>query len=158
MFSHLGEWCFAVLEQIVVSLGSGPWDQLFGGGNSPAIAVAALSAFVSGLIAILAIPRSRSDKSRGRHWGNLLYEDFPFSLLFWQSDIRTSIKKCCKWLLFYWFCSANSLCIFHYWLLMLQWKNLIYQLSFSPCCRERFELSIEKQWQHCCFLWWKMTV
>lgn len=51
----------------MVSLGSGPWDQLFGGGNSPAIAVAALSAFVSGLIAILAIPRSRSDKSRGRH-------------------------------------------------------------------------------------------
>ncbi|KAG5543738.1 hypothetical protein RHGRI_016481 [Rhododendron griersonianum] len=56
-----------VIPQIVVSLGSGPWDQLFGGGNSPAIAVAALSAFVSGLIAILAIPRSRSDKSRGRH-------------------------------------------------------------------------------------------
>jgi len=54
-----------VIPQIVVSLGSGPWDQLFGGGNSPAIAVAAVSAFVSGLVAILAIPRSRSHKARG---------------------------------------------------------------------------------------------
>lgn len=84
MCSHSGGWCFAVLEQIVVSLGSGPWDQLFGGGNSPAIAVAGFSAFISGLVAILAIPRSRSDKSRGRHWGNLLHENFPFSLLFWH--------------------------------------------------------------------------
>ncbi|XP_057469895.1 sucrose transport protein SUC4 [Actinidia eriantha] len=54
-----------VIPQIVVSIGSGPWDQLFGGGNSPALAVAAAAAFVSGLIAILAIPRSRTIKSRG---------------------------------------------------------------------------------------------
>ncbi|GLT60540.1 hypothetical protein SLA2020_333020 [Shorea laevis] len=46
-----------VIPQVVVSLGSGPWDQLFGGGNSPAFAVAAIAAFTSGLIAILAIPR-----------------------------------------------------------------------------------------------------
>ena len=43
---------------MVVSLGSGPWDQLFGGGNSPAFVVAAIAALISGLIAILAIPRS----------------------------------------------------------------------------------------------------
>ncbi|KAM7270920.1 hypothetical protein ACFE04_030134 [Oxalis oulophora] len=48
-----GKW-----HQIIVSVGSGPWDQLFGGGNSPAFVVAALSAFASGLLAILAIPRS----------------------------------------------------------------------------------------------------
>ncbi|KAL6995210.1 sugar transporter protein [Sarracenia purpurea var. burkii] len=54
-----------VIPQIVVSIGSGPWDQLFGGGNSPALAVAAVAAFVSGLIGILAIPRSRADKSGG---------------------------------------------------------------------------------------------
>ncbi|CAL5332597.1 sucrose transport protein SUC4 [Camellia sinensis] len=54
-----------VIPQIVVSLGSGPLDQLFGGSNSPALAVAAVAAFVGGLIAILAIPRSRPIKSRG---------------------------------------------------------------------------------------------
>lgn len=53
-----------VTPQVVVSLGSGPWDELFGGGNSPAFAVAAISAFASGLIAILAIPRTRVEKSR----------------------------------------------------------------------------------------------
>ncbi|XP_016166274.1 sucrose transport protein SUC4, partial [Arachis ipaensis] len=55
-----------VIPQIVVSLGSGPWDQLFGGGNAPAFAVAALAALVSGLIAILAIPRSGGQKPRTR--------------------------------------------------------------------------------------------
>ncbi|KAG6627772.1 hypothetical protein CIPAW_15G152500 [Carya illinoinensis] len=54
-----------VVPQVVVSLGSGPWDQLFGGGNSPAFAVAALAAFASGLTAILAIPRSGPQKPRG---------------------------------------------------------------------------------------------
>ncbi|MED6186549.1 sugar transporter protein [Stylosanthes scabra] len=55
-----------VVPQIVVSLGSGPWDQLFGGGNAPAFVVAALAALVSGLIAILAIPRSGGQKPRSR--------------------------------------------------------------------------------------------
>ncbi|XP_028777849.1 sucrose transport protein SUC4 [Neltuma alba] len=53
-----------VIPQIVVSLGSGPWDQLFGGGNAPAFAVAAIAALVSGLIAVLAIPRSGGQKPR----------------------------------------------------------------------------------------------
>lgn len=53
-----------VIPQVVVSIGSGPWDQLLGGGNSPAFAVAAISALASGLVAILAIPRSRVEKSR----------------------------------------------------------------------------------------------
>ncbi|XP_021284968.1 sucrose transport protein SUC4 [Herrania umbratica] len=53
-----------VIPQVVVSVGSGPWDQLFGGGNSPAFAVAAVAALTSGLIAILAIPRSSSQKPR----------------------------------------------------------------------------------------------
>lgn len=53
-----------VIPQVIVSLGSGPWDQLFGGGNSPSLAVAAVAAFASGLVAILAIPRSSADKSR----------------------------------------------------------------------------------------------
>ncbi|KAK4434271.1 Sucrose transport protein SUC4 [Sesamum alatum] len=53
-----------VIPQIIVSLGAGPWDQLFGGGNSPALLIAAISAFASGLIAILAIPRTRIGKSK----------------------------------------------------------------------------------------------
>ncbi|KAF3446529.1 hypothetical protein FNV43_RR11709 [Rhamnella rubrinervis] len=47
-----------VIPQVVVSVGSGPWDQLFGGGNSPAFAVAAVAALAGGVVAILAIPRT----------------------------------------------------------------------------------------------------
>ncbi|OVA06808.1 hypothetical protein BVC80_8723g12 [Macleaya cordata] len=53
-----------VIPQVIVSLGSGPWDQLFGGGNSPAFAVGAVAAFSSGLVAILALPRSYANKPR----------------------------------------------------------------------------------------------
>ncbi|KAJ7958864.1 Sucrose transporter [Quillaja saponaria] len=53
-----------VIPQVVVSLGSGPWDQLFGGGNSPAFAVGAAAGLASGLIALLAIPRSSAQKPR----------------------------------------------------------------------------------------------
>ena len=47
-----------------ISLGSGPWDQLFGGGNSPAFGVAAVAALASGLIAVLFIPRPGGQKPR----------------------------------------------------------------------------------------------
>ncbi|KAK8298071.1 hypothetical protein V6Z11_D05G229100 [Gossypium hirsutum] len=53
-----------VIPQVVVSMGSGPWDELFGGGNSPAFAVAGVASLTSGLIAILAIPRSSPQKIR----------------------------------------------------------------------------------------------
>lgn len=52
-----------VIPQMLVSLGSGPWDQLFGGGNAPAFAVAAVAALASGFIAVLAIPRSGAQKA-----------------------------------------------------------------------------------------------
>ncbi|KAI4321095.1 hypothetical protein MLD38_034516 [Melastoma candidum] len=55
-----------VVPQVLVSLGSGPWDQLFGGGNSPSIAVASIAALSGGLIAILAIPRSRTQIQKMR--------------------------------------------------------------------------------------------
>ncbi|KAL5782639.1 hypothetical protein ACOSP7_007668 [Xanthoceras sorbifolium] len=51
-------------RMVVVSLGAGPWDQLFCGGNLPAIAVGGLAAFAGGLLAILAIPRSSAQKPR----------------------------------------------------------------------------------------------
>ncbi|EYU34230.1 hypothetical protein ABFS82_03G027300 [Erythranthe guttata] len=56
-----------VIPQIIVSIGAGPWDELFGGGNSAALIIAAFAAFVGGIIAILAIPRTRVDKSRIHH-------------------------------------------------------------------------------------------
>ncbi|KAL8096309.1 hypothetical protein AgCh_037319 [Apium graveolens] len=46
-----------VIPRVFISVVSGPWDQLFGGGNSPAFAVAAVSAFASGLAALFAIPK-----------------------------------------------------------------------------------------------------
>ncbi|XP_065847988.1 sucrose transport protein SUC4 [Euphorbia lathyris] len=52
-----------VIPQVIVSLGSGPWDQLFGGGNSPALAVGAVAALVGGIIAILGIPRTSAQKA-----------------------------------------------------------------------------------------------
>ncbi|XP_029126720.1 sucrose transport protein SUC4 [Cajanus cajan] len=55
-----------VIPQMVVSLGSGPWDQLFGGGNTPAFGVAAVAALVSGFIAVLAIPQSGGQKPRSQ--------------------------------------------------------------------------------------------
>ncbi|KAJ0946404.1 putative MFS transporter superfamily [Helianthus annuus] len=50
---------FAVLSAplaIVVSLLSGPWDSLKGGGNMPAFAVGAVAAVVSGIIAFTMLP------------------------------------------------------------------------------------------------------
>ncbi|KAG9439880.1 hypothetical protein H6P81_020045 [Aristolochia fimbriata] len=56
-----------VIPQVIVSLGSGPWDQLFGGGNSPAFAVGAVAAFSSGLLAIFALPLHSAPKPRSRN-------------------------------------------------------------------------------------------
>ncbi|KAG4974957.1 hypothetical protein JHK87_031778 [Glycine soja] len=64
---------------IIVSLGSGPWDQLFGGGNSLTFVVAAISALISGLITVLAIPRSGAQKARSHRThseaANVLLDD-----------------------------------------------------------------------------------
>ncbi|GAQ80673.1 sucrose transporter [Klebsormidium nitens] len=49
-----------VLPQVVVSLGSGPWDALFGGGNEPAFVAGALFALAGAVVAILRLPRTRS--------------------------------------------------------------------------------------------------
>ncbi|KAK8692425.1 hypothetical protein V6N13_075884 [Hibiscus sabdariffa] len=53
-----------VIPQVLVSVGSAPWDQLFGGGNSPVSAVAGVASLMSGLMAILAIPRSTPQNTR----------------------------------------------------------------------------------------------
>ncbi|KAI3729152.1 hypothetical protein L6452_17802 [Arctium lappa] len=45
-----------VIPQMIVSLGAGPWDALFGGGNVPAFVLASLSALAAGIIATIKLP------------------------------------------------------------------------------------------------------
>lgn len=45
-----------VIPQMMVSVTSGPWDDLFGGGNIPAFVVAAVAAAISGVLALTMLP------------------------------------------------------------------------------------------------------
>lgn len=60
-----------VVPQMVVSLGAGPWDALFGGGNIPAFVLASLAALAAGIFAMLRLPNlsSNSYTSTGFHFG-----------------------------------------------------------------------------------------
>ncbi|KAF5198345.1 Sucrose transport protein suc3 [Thalictrum thalictroides] len=60
-----------VIPQMVVSLGAGPWDALFGGGNVPAFVLASIFALGGGVIAFLKLPNlsSNSFQSSGFHFG-----------------------------------------------------------------------------------------
>nr|AAX49396.1 sucrose transporter 2 [Eucommia ulmoides] len=60
-----------VVPQMIVSLGAGPWDALFGGGNIPAFVLASLSALAAGVIATLKLPdlANSSYSSTGFHFG-----------------------------------------------------------------------------------------
>ncbi|KAH7859856.1 hypothetical protein Vadar_006291 [Vaccinium darrowii] len=48
-----------VIPQLLVSLTSGPWDELFGGGNLPSFVVGAISAAISGVFALTLLPSPR---------------------------------------------------------------------------------------------------
>lgn len=50
-----------MLQQMIVSVLAGPFDSLFGGGNLPAFVVGAISAAVSGVLAILLLPKPSKD-------------------------------------------------------------------------------------------------
>ncbi|CAL4886114.1 unnamed protein product [Urochloa decumbens] len=57
-----------VVPQIVVSLGAGPWDALYGGGNIPAFALASIFSLAAGVLAILKLPKlSNSYQSAAFH-------------------------------------------------------------------------------------------
>nr|XP_043606454.1 sucrose transport protein SUC3 isoform X2 [Erigeron canadensis] len=59
-----------VIPQMIVSLGAGPWDALFGGGNVPAFVLASLSALAACIIATLRLTTSSSSyKPIGFHFG-----------------------------------------------------------------------------------------
>jgi len=56
-----------VTPQMLVSVGSGPWDELFGGGNMPAFLLGAGAALLGGIAAVLLLPRPPPDfKTRNR--------------------------------------------------------------------------------------------
>lgn len=42
--------------QMLVSVISGPWDDLFGGGNLPAFVLGAVAAAISGVLALTMLP------------------------------------------------------------------------------------------------------
>ncbi len=52
-----------VLPQIVVSLGAGSWDELFGGGNLPAFLLGAVAALCGAVAALVILPRPPPDPS-----------------------------------------------------------------------------------------------
>nr|XP_012574322.1 sucrose transport protein SUC3 isoform X2 [Cicer arietinum] len=60
-----------VAPQMIISLGSGPWDALFGGGNIPAFVLASVCALAGGIVATLKLPNLSSNtfKSSGFHFG-----------------------------------------------------------------------------------------
>ncbi|XP_065861445.1 sucrose transport protein SUC3 [Euphorbia lathyris] len=60
-----------VIPQMIISLGAGPWDALFGGGNVPAFVLASVSALAAGIIATSKLPdlSSSSFNSSGFHFG-----------------------------------------------------------------------------------------
>nr|GMD28726.1 sucrose transport protein SUC3 isoform X1 [Ipomoea batatas] len=59
-----------VMPQMIISLGAGPWDALFGGGNIPAFALASIFALGAGIIATLKLPSlsRNSYRSTGFHF------------------------------------------------------------------------------------------
>ncbi|KAH7683913.1 solute carrier family 45 member 1/2/4 protein [Dioscorea alata] len=51
-----------VIPQVIIALGAGPWDAIFGKGNTPAFAAAAAFAFVCAFIGFFMLPKlSKSD-------------------------------------------------------------------------------------------------
>nr|XP_023872082.1 sucrose transport protein SUC2-like [Quercus suber] len=50
-----------VIPQMLVSVTSGPWDSLFGGGNLPAFVVGAFAAAISGILALTMLPSPPPD-------------------------------------------------------------------------------------------------
>lgn len=51
-----------VVPQMIIAIGAGPWDELFGKGNIPAFAVASVFAFTAAVAGVMMLPKmSRSN-------------------------------------------------------------------------------------------------
>jgi solute carrier family 45 protein 1/2/4 len=46
-----------VIPQMIITLGAGPWDAWFGGGNEPAFVLAALFGFGAAVVAVWKLPK-----------------------------------------------------------------------------------------------------
>jgi solute carrier family 45, member 1/2/4 len=46
-----------VVPQMIIAVGSGPWDELFGKGNIPAFAAASVFAFTAAVAGIVMLPK-----------------------------------------------------------------------------------------------------
>jgi solute carrier family 45 protein 1/2/4 len=53
-----------VIPQMIVSVLSGPWDALFGGGNLPAFVVGAVAALASGILSLILLPSPPPDMTK----------------------------------------------------------------------------------------------
>jgi solute carrier family 45 protein 1/2/4 len=49
---------------MIVSVLSGPWDALFGGGNLPAFVVGAVAALASGILSVILLPSPPPDMTK----------------------------------------------------------------------------------------------
>ncbi|KAF9673887.1 hypothetical protein SADUNF_Sadunf10G0070600 [Salix dunnii] len=58
-----------VIPQMIISIGAGPWDALFGGGNIPAFVLASVCALAAGVYAALKLPNLSSSSFSGFHFG-----------------------------------------------------------------------------------------
>ncbi|KAJ6312741.1 hypothetical protein OIU76_011565 [Salix suchowensis] len=58
-----------VIPQMIISIGAGPWDALFGGGNIPAFVLASVCALAAGVYAALKLPNLSSTSFSGFHFG-----------------------------------------------------------------------------------------
>ena len=54
---------------MIISIGAGPWDALFGGGNIPAFVLASVCALAAGVYAALKLPNLSSSSFSGFHFG-----------------------------------------------------------------------------------------
>ena len=56
-----------MIPQMIVSLGGGPFDALFGGGNLPAFIVGAIAAATSGVLALTVLPSPPSSNNKKKN-------------------------------------------------------------------------------------------
>jgi solute carrier family 45 protein 1/2/4 len=58
-----------VVPQMIIAVGSGPWDELFGKGNIPAFGVAAVFAFTAAIAGIIMLPKQPKTSFRSVSMG-----------------------------------------------------------------------------------------
>ncbi|KAG0470121.1 hypothetical protein HPP92_016216 [Vanilla planifolia] len=60
-----------VIPQVIIALGAGPWDALFGKGNIPAFALAAVLALIGGFVGLAMLPKLSGKSLRSDSFGSM---------------------------------------------------------------------------------------